>query len=127
MKPRKLLIAGSLAGLMVMAAAAPAEANIAWCVYDPPVKALSPQGSNLVVNNYYYVAPADRRLAASITSDTTTAPNALGGTLITVHVYVPAGIGHLHVVAVSQRYRTSTTGDGIGGTVITMYLDVPND
>jgi hypothetical protein len=49
-------------------------------------------------------------------------PDGKGGTLITVHVHVPASV-NAHVVSSENRYQVTTQRDG--ATVITLYLDVP--
>ena len=125
MRLRRLVLAGVLGVLLTMAAQMPASANVAWCVYDPPVQVVTPGGHNLVVNNFIYLSPAYKHLASHITADGYALPNGPGGTLITVHIHVPQAVGALHVVASNNRYRVRVEGGGTGGTVVTLNLDVP--
>jgi len=78
-----------------------------------------------MVNNMIYLSPADRHKAKLITDDAGTAPNAKGGTRITVHVYIPATIHGAHVVSSNNRYQVTDVADGTGGRVVTLTLDVP--
>jgi len=126
MKAQRFALAATMAALLGLAAQVPASANLAWCVYDPPVQVESPEGQNLTVNTYvYYLSSSSRQVAWKVTSDATVASNAYGGTTITVNVYVPAGAGRVHVVAINQRYKVSEEQDGFGGSVMTFTLDVP--
>ena len=127
MRARRIATATVAAGFLALAAASPASANLAWCVYDPPVQVESPQGQNLTVNTFVYFAPSARHVAWKVTSDATVEAGAPGWTTIIVNVYVPAGAGPVHVVAVNQRYKITEAQDGFGGDVMTFTLDVPTD
>jgi len=124
-KFRRLVLAGAMALLLTVAVGAPASANIAWCVYDPPALVVSAEGSYVMVNNSYYFSPQEVKLARLITTETFTSPDGTGGTLITVQVQVPHGMKALYVVSANYRYQVSAEGGGTGGTVITLNLDVP--
>ena len=73
-----------------------------WCVSDPPVAVVTPGGTHLMVNNMVYLSPTDRPIAALITDDASAAPDGHGGTLITVHVYIPQGNHGANVVSTNQ-------------------------
>ena len=127
MRVPRLATAAVAAGFLTLAGASSASANIAWCVYDPPVKVVSPAGSNLLVNTYVYYPKVSKRIAPRITVEGSTDANGIGGTTITVRVYVPQGDGTIHVVVTSQRYKVTQEQDGAEGSVMTFTLDVPND
>jgi len=113
------------AAIMLVAGQGTVSANVEWCMSDPPIQVVSPGGHNLAVNNLIYYSPSERHLLRQLKIDGTTAPDGKGGTLITVHVHVPAGMSHTAVVSAENRYQVKTNGGGTGGTVITLYLDVP--
>jgi hypothetical protein len=124
---KRVVVVGALAaGLLVMGGAGTASANVAWCMSDPPIPLVTPGGHNVTVNNMIYLSPVDRHIASLITDDAVTAPDGLGGTLITVHVHIPAGAHGANVVSNNFRYRvTDTKSTPGGGTVVTLSLDVP--
>jgi len=126
-KARKFALAAMVASALALAAQAPAAANIAWCVYDPPVQVTTPGGSNLTVNTFVYFSRDARHAAWKVTTDASAESNGYGGTTVTVNVHVPAGAGPVHVVAAVQRYSVTEEQDGIGGTTMTFTLDVPTD
>jgi hypothetical protein len=109
-----------LGGALLAASGGAASANIVWCLEDPPIQVVTPGGQTLTVNNMVYL-PADAlNLKGTVTEDASAAPDGKGGTLITVHVYVPTTA---HVVSSEYRYQVSAQKDG--SSVITLYLDVP--
>jgi hypothetical protein len=117
--------AAVIAAALSFAGVAPASAMVLWCEGDPPIKVVTPGGTNLVVNNMVYVPQSDRHLAKHLSASATTAPDGQGGTLITVYVQVASGVSMAHVVSSEHRFHVSAEGDGAGGTVVTTYLDVP--
>jgi len=127
MRARRFAIATVAAAFLAVAAASPASANLAWCVYDPPVKVVSPAGSNLLVNTYVYYPKVSKHIAPRVTVEASADASSTGGTTITVRVYVPRGDGTIHVVVTSQRYKITEEQDGAEGSVMTFTLDVPND
>ena len=120
MKARSFVVGGLLAGAMLMATSVGASANFVWCMSDPPIQVVTPGGHNLVVNNMVYLPPYALHLKSSVTDSATVQPDGHGGTLITVHVVVPAPS---HVVSSEARYQVRTEKDG--SNVISLYLDVP--
>jgi hypothetical protein len=126
MSRRVLLIGALAAGMLVLGGQGAATANVMWCMSDPPIPVVTPGGHNLMVNNMVYLSVTDRHLAKLITDDAVVAPNGRGGTLITVHVYIPAAVHGALVVSSNYRYEVqdvnSTPG---GGRVLTLRLDVP--
>ncbi len=123
---KRVVVVGALAaGLFAVAGQGAASANVMWCVSDPPVQVVTPGGQNLVVNNMVYLSVADRHYASLITDDAVAAPDGRGGTLITIHVYVPSAVHGAFTVSSDNRYKVSTSGGGTAGTVITLHLDVP--
>src|SRR5229473_2914672 len=88
---KRVLVLGALAaGLLVMGGQGVASANVMWCLSDPPIQVVTPGGHYLSVNNMIYLSPADMHLASQIWADASTAADGKGGTLITVHVYIPS-------------------------------------
>ena len=122
MKARTVVVGALLAGAMLVAGQGVASANFAWCITDPPVQVVTPGGQHLMVNNLVYLPPSALHLKNDITDDAVAAPDPRGGTLITVHVYVP-GKAQAHVVSSEQRFGITTQGNG--ASVVTLYLHVP--
>ena len=125
MRLRSLILAGAFGVGLILAGPGTASANIAWCVSDPPVQVVTPDGHNLLVNNYLYVPPRYAHLAKQVTAVADANRDGVGGTLITVYVHVPRGMENLYVVSAEQRYRVTAHGTGPSGTYITLSLDVP--
>jgi hypothetical protein len=120
MRARNVVVGGLAAGAMLVAASLGASANVIFCMSDPPVQVVTPGGHNLTVNNQVYLPAAAVRLKNNVTDDAGARPDGHGGTLITVHVYVPAPA---HVVASVNRYQVTAASSGAG--IVTLYLDVP--
>ena len=126
MRKRVVVVGALAAGLLVAGGQGAASANVMWCVMDPPIPVVTPGGHNLSVNNMIYLSPVDRHIAKRITDDASAIPDGRGGSLITVHVFIPQGAHAAHVVSNNFRYRvTDTTSSPAGGTVVTLQLDVP--
>jgi hypothetical protein len=113
-------LGGLFAGAMLIATAAGAAANFAFCMDDPPVTAVTPGGHYVTVNTQVYLPAGSEQLLNDVYAVASTQPDGRGGTLVTVNVYVPA---QAHVVASVNRYQVSATGDGDG--VVTLHLDLP--
>jgi hypothetical protein len=124
---KRVVVLGALAaGLLVLGGQGAASANVMWCLSDPPIQVVTPGGHNLSVNNMIYLSPADRHIAKQITAGASAAADGKGGSLITVHVYVPYGVHGASVRSSNYRYRvTQSGGTPNGGTVLTLTLDVP--
>jgi hypothetical protein len=124
---KRAVVVGALTlGLLVLGGQGAASANVMWCLSDPPIQVVTPGGHNLSVNNMIYMSPVDRHIAHLITDDATTAPDGRGGTLITVHVHIPAGAHGASVESNNYRYKvTRSGGTSSGGVVLTLNLDVP--
>ena len=123
---KRVVVVGALAGLLLLVGQGTASANVIWCLSDPPIQVVTPGGHILSVNNMVYLSPIDRHLATLIGADASAAPDGRGGTLITVHVYVPKGAHGAFVVSSNYRYQvTDSEGTPWGGTVMTLSLDVP--
>lgn len=120
MKARNLLVGGLMAGAMLAATSLGASANVVFCMSDPPIQVVTPGGHNLIVNNQVYLPAGAMQLKNNVTDDAAAQPDGHGGTLITVHVYVPLAA---HVVASVNRYGVTAVRDGT--RVVTLYLDVP--
>ncbi|MHB8590158.1 MAG: hypothetical protein ACYDA0_15145 [Candidatus Dormibacteraceae bacterium] len=126
MKARVVGVGALAAGLLVAGGQGAASANVMWCLSDPPIQVVTPGGHHLSVNNMIYLSPIDRHIAKLITDDATPAPDGKGGTLITVHVYIPQIAHGANVVSANYRYRvTDSDGARGGGMVLTLQLDVP--
>ncbi len=122
---RILPAAAVMAAAFSFAGVTPASAMVLWCEGDPPIKVVTPAGTNLMVNNMIFVPRIGVHLDNHFPVSATTAPDGQGGTLITVHVQVAWGVPLAHVVSSENRFHVSSRGDGTGGTVVTTYLDVP--
>jgi hypothetical protein len=125
MSKRAVVVGGLAAALLVLGGPGTASANLMWCVSDPPIPVVTPGGHNLMVNNMLYLSPADRHKAKLFTEDAATAPNGRGGTLITVHVYIPAVVHGAYIVSSNNRYQIRDAAGANGGRVVTLTLDVP--
>jgi len=124
---KRVVVLGALAaGLLVMGGQEAASANVVWCLSDPPIQVETPGGHSLSVNNMIYLSPVDRHIARQITAGASAAADGKGGSLITVHVYIPSGAHGAAVVSNNYRYRvTKSASAANGGTVLTLTLDVP--
>lgn len=120
MKARSVVAAALAAGAMLAGGQIVASANVAWCIWDPPIQVVSPGGQPLMVNNQVYLPPNAVHLKSGIVEDAVAQSDFRGGTLITVYVEVPITS---HVVSSVYRYQVSAQQDGSG--VLTMYLHVP--
>jgi hypothetical protein len=125
MNVRRVVLGGLVAGVLTVGGAASASANIAWCLSDPPAQVQTASGATLSVNTSVSVARSEVRFLKAVHNDATTSPDGAGGTLVTVHVYLPTGITSARIVSSVNRYAVSATAIGHGGTVVTLYLDVP--
>lgn len=126
MKARGVVVGALSSALLVVGGQAAASANVTWCASDPPVQVVTPAGHHLMVNNMVYMSPGDKDFASLITDDASAEPDGRGGTLITVHLYVPREVHGASVVSENHRYKvTDTTSTPVGGTVLTFKLDVP--
>src|SRR5258708_9392307 len=124
---KRVLVLGALAaGVLVMGGQGVASANVVWCLSDPPIQVVTPGGHYLSVNNMIYLSPVDLHIASQIWADASTAKDGKGGTLITVHVYIPEAAHGANVVSANYRYDVADSGaTRADGTVLTMTLDVP--
>lgn len=120
MKARSVVAAVLAAGAMLVAGQVVASANVAWCIWDPPIQVVSPGGQQLMVNNQVYLPRSAVYLKSAVVDGAVAQADLSGGTLITVHVHVPITS---HVVSTEYRYRVSAQNDGSG--VVTLYLHVP--
>jgi hypothetical protein len=125
MRKRAVLVGALAAGLLALGGSGTASANLVWCVTDPPIQVVTPGGHNLMVNNMLYLSPADRHKAKLFSEDAGTAPNGRGGTLVTVHVYIPAAVHGAYIISSNYRYQVHDAAGANGGRVVTLTLDVP--
>ena len=120
MKARSVVV-GALAGAaMLLAAQVPASANLAWCVFDPPMQVVSPGGNNLTINTQVYLPQGATHLKNQVQEQVFSSSDAGGGTLVTVEVFVPVTS---RVVATVNRWGVSAAASGDG--MVTLYLHVP--
>jgi hypothetical protein len=124
-RARSLVVGAMAASAMVIGGAGSASANVAWCMSDPPAKAVTQDGANLSVNVYVAVPRPEVKLLNDVSSNASTAPDGTGGTLITVRVSLPVGMSNARITASVNRYQVTATVAAAGGTVVTLYLDVP--
>lgn len=112
--------------LLVVGGSAAASANVTWCVSDPPVQVVTPAGHHLMVNNMVYLSVGDKDFASLVTGDASAEPDGRGGSLVTVHVYIPREAHGAMVVSENHRYRVADTkSTPVGGTALIFKLDVP--
>src|SRR5947208_16268948 len=121
MKARSVVSGAAAAMVMVILGAGGVSANIAWCSADPPARTVTSSGANLTVNTYVTVLKPEVHYLNDFQSDASTAPDGRGGTLITVHVFVPTGLSTVRVTSSVNRYRVSASAIGTGGSVVTLY------
>jgi hypothetical protein len=123
---RGALVGAVAASFLVLGGQVAASANVVWCTSDPPIQVVTAGGHHLTVNNMITMSSADRDIAKLVTDDATTAPDGVGGTLITVHVNIPQGAHGANVVSTNHRYNvTASASTPGGGAVLTLELDVP--
>jgi hypothetical protein len=120
MQLRAAVVAVVASATMLLLAQLQASANISWCIADPPIQVVTPDGHNLMVNTQVYLPPSAVHLKSAIHESAIAVRDSGGGTLIVVQVYVPA---HARVVSSENRYGVSDAGNGSG--VVTLYLHVP--
>ena len=125
MRARSVLAGVLVSVAMVIGGAGEASANIVWCAGDPPVQVDTVSGANVTVSTVVYVLQTEVTYLKDVHSDAVLTAAAGGGTDITVHVYLPAGISVARVVAAVKRYHVSASALGAGGTTVTLYLHVP--
>jgi hypothetical protein len=123
---RRLGIGALVACVLLAGGAQTVSANLVWCD-DPPILVVTPGGTTLMVNNSLALSRADMSSRSLITHDATTEPNRAGGTLITIHFYVPGAIHDgATVVSTNHRFNVSDMrGTPTGSTVVTLHLAVP--
>src|SRR5437899_12268174 len=95
------------------------------CSADPPSWTGTGAGDNLTVNTYVTVLQPEVHYLNDFRSDASTAPDGRGGTLITVHVYLPAGLSSARVTSSVNRYQVSASAVGAGGSLRPLSLDMP--
>lgn len=122
---RKLAFGTLVAACMLVVGQGAASANVMWCLSDPPIQVVTPDGRYVMVNNQVYVPPAAVHLKGAITDSAVATPDGSGGTLITVRTFIPAGMTAAQVVSSENRYGISDLKYGAGGTTVTTYLDIP--
>ena len=125
MQTRSVVIGAMVAVAFMVGGAGSASANIAWCSADPPAQTVTGDGANLTVNTYVTVLKPEVHYLNDFKSVASSAPDGRGGTLITVRVYLPAGLGSVRVTSSVNRFQVSASATGAGGSVVTLYLDVP--
>jgi len=125
MRARSVVVGTMAAATLVVGGAGTASANIAWCSADPPAQTVTGDGANLTVNTYVTVFRPEVHYLNDFKSEASTAPDGHGGTLITVRVYLPAGLNSARVTSTVNRFGVSASATGAGGSVVTLYLDVP--
>lgn len=126
MRLSRILPAAMIAAVLSMAGGTAASAHVVFCMYDPPIRVVTPGGANLTVNTTVYLPPQDRHIADHFAGTATAIADGHGGTLISVHIRVASGVSAAHVVSSVERFRVSSAGNGGGGTVVSLDLDVPS-
>jgi len=125
MKARSVVAGVLAAGAMVVGGAVVASANVIWCLEDPPVQVQTATGTYLTVNVTVSVPQYQAKYINDVVVTTLTAPDGIGGTMITVQVTVPATISTANVSVTVKKYKVTDSATVPGGATTTLYLDVP--
>jgi len=125
MKARSVVAGILAAGAMVVGGAVVASANVIWCLEDPAVQVQTATGTNLTVNVTVSVPQYQAKYINDVVVTTLTAPDGIGGTMITVQVTVPATISTANVGVTVKKYKVTDSATVPGGATTTLYLDVP--
>lgn len=125
MNARSLLIGVAAAGTMVVGSAMGASANISWCLGDPPVQVQTDAGTNLTVNTMVGVPQGQAKYINDVVIDAVTAPDGVGGTMVTVHVTVPSTVTVARVSATVKKFKITDSATVPGGGSATLHLDLP--
>ena len=125
MKARSMVAGVLAAGAMVVGGAVVASANVIWCLEDPAVQVQTATGTNLTVNVTVSVPQYQAKYINDVAVTTLTAPDGIGGTMITVQVTVPATISTANVGVTVKKYKVTDSATVPGGATTTLYLDVP--
>ena len=125
MKARSVVAGVLAAGAMVVGGAVVASANVIWCLEDPAVQVQTATGTNLTVNVTVSVPQYQAKYINDVAVTTLTAPDGIGGTMITVQVTVPATISTANVSVTVKKYKVTDSATVPGGATTTLYLDVP--
>jgi hypothetical protein len=122
MKARNVLVALAAVWGTLLVGSGTASANVAWCIFDPPARVVTPGGMHLTVNNTVWlpISAADQK--DQVWDEASARPDGTGGTLITVTVHLPTGV-HAHVVSTVRRFGVASQAEG--QTSVVLYLDVP--
>ena len=116
------VVALAAVGGMLLFGASTASANVAWCIFDPPARVVTPGGMHLTVNNTVWLPLSAADQADQVWDEASAQPDGSGGTLITVTIHLPTGVD-AHVVSIVRRFEVSSEADG--QTSVLLYLDVP--
>lgn len=125
MRPRVVVFSLIVTAGLLATGEGVASANVVWCRSDPPIEVVTPRGHHVMINNTVYLPAGSQQAQSQIQDDASATPDGSGGTSITVHVLIPAGVSDGQVVSTNHRYKVSAQGSGAGGTVITLNLDLP--
>ena len=125
MNARSVVAGVMAAGTLLVGGAVSASANLMWCMDDPPVQVQTASGTNLTVNVVVSVPQYQAKYIGNVTTQTFTAPDGAGGTLITLNVTVPSTITTAIVTVKVNKFKVNDTATVPGGTTTTLHLDVP--
>src|SRR5579872_2417085 len=118
---RKTVVLGSAAAAAMLALSqVGASANMVWCISDPPLQVVTPAGHNVLINNMVYLPPYALHLKSQVVDGAVAVPDGRGGSLVIVHVSIPAGVSAGHVVSSDNRFQVSSQGSGSGGSQVTL-------
>jgi hypothetical protein len=124
MKARGVVLALAAVGGMLLFGAGSASANIAWCIFDPPIQVVTPGGTTLTVNNTVWLPASAETLKDQVWDEASAEParDGGGGAVITVTVHLPAGV-QAHVTSSVDQFQASDDADGV--TKLILHLQVP--
>ena len=115
-----------VAAALVIAGATSVSANVAWCMFDPPVAVQTPAGTTLVVDVTVTLPASQARYAPDFVEHAYAIPDRKGGTGIFVAVELPDGVTFAKITATVEGYSDiSATRNSKGGRTVILYLDVP--
>jgi hypothetical protein len=124
LKAKSVVVALAAVVAMLLFGSGTASANVAWCIFDPPVQVVTPGGATLTVNNTISIPASAQNLRAQVWDEASAqpSPDGGGGTLITVTVHLPAGV-RANVTSSVDVFQASDDQSGV--TQVILHVEVP--
>jgi len=122
------VVALAAVGGMLLFGPGAASANVAWCIFDPPIQVVTPGGTTITVNNTISLPASARSLQSQVWDEASATPSPIGngndggGTLITITVHLPAGV-QAQVTSSVDQFQAADDQRGV--TEVILHLEVP--